>query len=62
VGYGRVKKLGGPGSEGGGMSDFGIVVFMFIFNLLYIAFFGVGLSKVNGGVTDEARRITKRLG
>jgi hypothetical protein len=44
VGYGRVKKLGGPGSEGGGMSDFGIVVFMFIFNLLYIAFFGVGLS------------------
>jgi len=44
------------------MSDFGIVVFMFILNLLYIAFFRVGLSKVNGGVTDEARRITKRLG
>jgi len=38
------EEVGGPGSEGGGMSDFGIVVFMFIFNLLYIAFFGVGLS------------------
>ena len=44
MGYGRVKKLGGPGSEGGGMSDFGIVVFMFIFNLLYMVFIGVDLN------------------
>ena len=40
------EEVGGPDRKGGGMSDFGIVVFMFIFNLLYIAFFGVGLSKV----------------
>ena len=38
------EEVEGPGRKGGGMSDFGIVVFMFIFNLLYIAFFGVGLS------------------
>ena len=38
------EEVGGPDRKGGGMSDFGIVVFMFIFNLLYLAFFGVGLS------------------
>ena len=38
------EEVGGLGRKGGDQSDFGIVVFMFIFNLLYIAFFGVGLS------------------
>ena len=38
------EEVGGPGSERGGMSDFGVVVFMFIFNLLYMIFIGVDLN------------------
>jgi len=38
------EEVGGPDRKGGGMSDFGIVVFMFIFNLLYMVLIGVGLS------------------
>ena len=38
------EEVEGPGRKGGGMSDFGIVVFMFIFNLLYMVFIGVDLN------------------